>query len=91
MKYRNREMRKLYEVELYQGDPNDEDVETEIVTVVAWNTVDALRKCGRRHAAHQPTFKHFVSWDEPPRRIEDTSGPLDEVVEADFGLEDEDF
>jgi hypothetical protein len=91
LKYRNKEMRKLYEVEVYLGDPDKKSTKTEVLTVVAWNEVDALRRLGGHKAATQPKFVDFVSWDEPPRVIRDTAGPTEEVVEADFGLEDGDF
>jgi hypothetical protein len=39
-------MRKLYEVEVYLGDPDKKSTKTEVLTVVAWNEVDALRRLG---------------------------------------------
>jgi len=88
MKYKSREMRRLYEVYLYAGDPDDPDTEIVTETVVAWNAVDAVRRCSGRRAASEPVMVDHVSWDEPPLIIKDTSGPTDEVVKPSIVTEE---
>ncbi|MCH8277961.1 MAG: hypothetical protein IIC12_03410, partial [Proteobacteria bacterium] len=56
MRYKNREdplgmtreLRRMWEVDLYDGDHNDPDCPTYTETVVAFNAVAAIRKCSGR-------------------------------------------
>ena len=75
MKYRSRELRRMYEIEVYDGDPDHKKTKTGKHTAIAWNEVGAVRACGNKKVAKPPEFLYFVSWDDPPRRIDDTSGP----------------
>lgn len=86
MKYRNRECQRLYECEVYTGDPDAKRPKVKVESVVAWNAVDANRKLGDRRLAKEPEPICFV-WPKdtkdpasPLLRIESTSGPTDEVV-----------
>lgn len=69
-----RALRRLWEVEIYEGDPDAKTPKTRTETVIAWNAVDAVRFCGGK-AASPPVAKDFVTWDEPPRIIRSTAGP----------------
>jgi len=82
MFYRGRELRRLWEIEVYDGDPNKKKPKTHTETVIAWNAVDAIRKCGAMKAAKQPVDLGYVMKDkgEAILKIEDTAGPTDEEV-----------
>lgn len=76
-------MRRLYQVELYDGDPDDPDTPIITETVVAWNATDAMRRCAGRAAVKEPTALHYVTWEDDSGglyRIESTAGPSDEEV-----------
>ena len=104
MRYKNpgtaaktRELRRLWEVRVYEGDPDARIPKTKYTTVVAFNAVEAIRLCGGR-AASEPVALDYVTWPEHPGdpvlRIQDTSGPTDQVVEPIVPLsaeEDEDW
>jgi len=64
---RTRMLRRIWECEVYTGDPDDPEVETRSETVIAWNAVDANRKVGGQ-LAKQPRAIGWVSW---PRGEED--------------------
>lgn len=97
MRYKNREdplgmtreLRRLWEVDTYDGDHNDPNCPIRTETVVAFNAVEAIRKAsGRgRLVVTQPRALHFVTWPEqknsdgPIHKIESTAGPTDEVIE----------
>lgn len=81
MKYKNQELKSLYEVKLYVDDPDKKKPKTVKETVIAFNHVDALRQCGNRKAAEMPKFLHHVTWDEIPKKITSTAGPEDIEVE----------
>jgi hypothetical protein len=78
MKYQARELRRLWSVSLYDGDPDDPDTPILEETVIAWNAVDAGRRTQGKRLAKPPVPLFFVSWDEPPLIIDDTGGPIDE-------------
>lgn len=83
MFYRGRELRRVWEVEIYEGDPEDPDVTTRTDTVIAWNQVEAIRRAGGR-VVKQPVSKGFVTWPDGREKrvfkIEDTAGPTDEEI-----------
>jgi hypothetical protein len=80
MVYQSRELRRLWEVELYTGNPDAKKPKTKKETVIAWNNVDAIRRSGGQ-CASEPVSLGFVTW--PPKEnpeadvyfIEDTAGP----------------
>lgn len=85
---KTRILRRLWEVELFDGDPEDPLCDTKIETVVAFNHVDALRQAGG-HAVEQPKFISYVTWpriDEAEKliyRIDNTTdGPYGDPVEC---------
>jgi hypothetical protein len=94
MFYKGRELRRVWEVEVYEGDPEDPDVTTRTETVIAWNQVEAIRRAGGK-VATLPVSKGFVTWPQGQEkrlfRIENTAGPTDEVVEPtlSIGADDE--
>ena len=83
MRYKGRELRRLWEVTVYEGDPNAKKPKTRTETVIAFNAVEALRKCPGQ-AAEEPRALMFVTWPEAGNptiyKIEDTAGPTDEIV-----------
>ena len=85
---RTRELRRLWSVEIYEGDPDDPDSTTRMESVIAWNQPDAIRRCGERVAV-QPESLGFITWDEEPLFIETTKGPTDRVVEPTIAVKDE--
>ena len=91
MRYKGRELRQLFEIEIYTGDWEDGDEETRTVTALGVNAVDALRRIGNvNRAAAQPQALCFVTGPEPGQpaseiyRIDDTGGPSDEKVVPEF-------
>ena len=90
MFYKGRELRRLWEVEVFDGPP-EEDTPSHKETVIAWNAVDANQRCGG-HVKSRPVALYFVTWPEAgekPMRIDSTAGPTDEVVEPSIGNEDD--
>ena len=87
MFYRRRELRRLWEIEVYDGDPNehpDIPTPTHTETLVAWNAVDANRGAGGPVAA-PPKALFFVTWPpkpgDPIYRINNTGeGPVGEPI-----------
>ena len=100
MRYKNREdplgmtreLRRMWEVDLYDGDHNDPDCPIHTETVVAFNAVEAIRKCSGRLVVTPPRALHFVTWpelkkpNESIRKIESTAGPTDEVVDPSIAI-----
>lgn len=90
MRYKGRELRQLFEIEIFTGDWEDGDEDTETVTSLGVNAEDALRRLGNRRAAKYPEALCYVTWPEPGQpatdiyRIDDTGGPSDEKLEPDF-------
>lgn len=86
MRYLGRELRRLWEVKLYKGDPDAKKPKFKKETVVAWNTVDAIRQMGSRPVAEEPVQLTFVTWPEEDQdadeiyEIHDTSGPTNKKV-----------
>lgn len=81
---KSRHLRRLWEVTVYDGNPDAKKPKTRKETVVAWNAVDAIRLCGGA-AAKEPKAVCYVTWpngDEsgPIHRIESTAGPTDEEI-----------
>jgi hypothetical protein len=67
MFYRKRELRRLWEIEVYDGDPHedpDTPTPTHKETIIAWNAVDAIRSAGGPVAV-QPKALFFVTWPVP--------------------------
>lgn len=77
MFYRGRHLRRLWEVEVYKGDPDDPNTKTSIESVIGWNATDAIRQLGKGRAATYPQEICYITWDDPPLRINDTAGPTD--------------
>ena len=79
-----RELRRLWEVEIYDGDPDKKKTKIKKETVVAWNAVDAIRACGNRKLAKEPEALCYVTWPDedgmPIYKIKDTSGPTKEEI-----------
>jgi len=80
MYYKQRELRRMWEVELYDGDKDDPNVTTHKETVVAWNQVEAIRR-GGGNVASPPVALYYVTWpdvkDGPIFRIDDPKvGPI---------------
>ena len=90
MRYKGRELRQLFEIEIYTGDWEDGDEETRTVTALGVNAIDAIRRIGSNRAAAQPQALCFVTWPEPGQpateiyRIDDTGGPSEEKIEPEF-------
>jgi hypothetical protein len=76
---RTQELRRLWLVTIYNGDKEDPDCPLKEETVIAWNSTDAVRRCGA-DVALLPTSLGFVTWDEEPLFIESTKGPTDQVA-----------
>ena len=63
MFYKRRELRRLWEIEIYTEDPNenpDVPTPTKTETLVAWNAVGAIRATGGR-AAKEPKPLYYVT------------------------------
>lgn len=95
MFYRGRELRRLWEVKVFVGNPDIKRPKTRTETVVAWNAVGAINKCPGR-VAKRPVDKGFVTWPrtdangvplEPTFKIKSTAGPEEEIVETTIGDE----
>ena len=91
MRYKGRELRQLFEIEVFTGDWEDGDLETKTVTALGVNAVDAMRRLGSKNRpATYPESLCYVTWPEPGQpateiyRIDDTSGPSEEKLEPDF-------
>jgi hypothetical protein len=81
--YKRRELRRLWRVKVYK---TDKKVHTHEETLVAWNAVEAIRMA-RGEVAKAPEAVCYITWDNPPRRIDDPSaGPLDEIIEPSIPL-----
>jgi len=95
MRYKGRELRQLFEVEIYIGDKNAKVPETKIETIVAWNGVDAIRRCAG-DIVKQPRATAFVTWPvdgdtaERVYIIESTAGPTDKEVMPSIAIPKED-
>ena len=93
---KTRMLRRLWQVEVYDGDKDDADCPVIKETVIAWNQVDATRK-SPGELAKLPESLGWVTW---PRQgeghvylIENTTdGPIEEeeVIPSVGGIEDED-
>ena len=86
MVYKKRELRRLWEVEIYDGDREDSDVTTHLDRLVAWNHVDAIRHAGG-HVATTPEAICFVTWPDfdggPIYRVDSPSvGPVGDPITA---------
>ena len=88
MMYRNRSLRRLWRVMVFhpaKGKSITDRTPRRAETLVAWNAVDAIRQAPGQ-LAREPEPVCWVTWDDPPRRIENTQdGPL-EVVEPSIAL-----
>ena len=85
MIYKRRELRRLWRIYVYDGDPNDPDgCSAREETVIAFNAVEANRKSGGVLAL-QPEALHYVTWDDEPLRIDSTAGPTREVIQPTLG------
>lgn len=76
MIYQNRQLRRLYELHVFIGTNNLTTKET----VIAWNSVDAIRQAPGEVAC-EPKELAFVTWERPPRLIFDTAGPSEIIAE----------
>ena len=85
MKFKSRELRRLWDMRVYDGDPDDPKTKTKKETVVAMNEVDANRRTPGS-IAEPPVELTFVTWPEPGEddteifEIHDTSGPTNKKV-----------
>jgi len=88
---RSRELMRLFELEVYDGDPDDPKTKTTKETIVAWNAMDAIRRCGARRLATQPKELHHVTHPdqegEPIYKIKDTGGPTEEEVKPSIDID----
>jgi hypothetical protein len=91
MRYKGRDLRQLYEIEIYTGDWENGETATRKVTALGVNAEDAMRRLGSSNRpAKYPKALHFVTWPEPGQdasevyRIDDTSGPVGEKLDPDF-------
>lgn len=86
MVYKARELRRLWELVVYVGDPDAEKPKTKKETVVAFNPVDAARRAMPRKLAVRPKELTFVTWPEPGEtdiyEIYSTAGPSNKKVKA---------
>lgn len=91
MIYRNRSLRRLWQIKRFiprqDGMPHDQDSQITTETLIAWNRVDAIRRA-QGEVSEPPKPLCFVTWDDPPREIYDTSGPTDKVVEPTIEMTD---
>ncbi len=78
MRYKARQLRRLWEVEIYMGDPDDPDTPTRTETVIALNGVEANRLAGGR-LVKPPKALYFVSWPK------ETGQPIFRVDRPDIG------
>lgn len=85
---RTQELRRLWSLTIYDGDKEDLECPLRKETVIAWNSTDAIRRCGE-DVALLPTSLGFVTWDEKPLFIETTKGPTDRLVEPSIATDDE--
>ena len=80
MRYLSRDLRALWELVIYTGNPDAKRPKTKKETVIAINAVDAIRRAGKP-VAKPPEFIDYVTWPEieggPIYIIKDTSGPTD--------------
>ena len=90
MRYKGRDLRRLFEIDVYVGDPNAETPETRTVTSLGVNAQDAIRRLGRNKPATYPKALHYVTWPEPGHpateiyQIDDTAGPTGDILKPDF-------
>ena len=96
MFYRGNELKRLYEIEIYEGDRNDPEATTRTETIIAWNHVDAIRRV--RNPVSQPVALHFVTNPDSTGKIyridNTTDGPVGEPLNpsiAPIAVEDEDW
>lgn len=94
MIYKSRALRSLWTVKIYDGDPDKKKTRIREETIVAFNAVEAIRKCPG-NVAEQPERVCYVTFPEkdgyPIHRIENTAGPTEEVIEPSIPLEDDDW
>lgn len=93
MIYKKRELRRLWELKVYDGDPDAKKPKTKKETVVALNAVDATRRAGNRRLAVLPREIAYVTWPDNPGdsiyEIYDPSeGPTNKKVKPSIPLED---
>lgn len=72
----------MWEIRLFDGDPEDPETPQIVETAIAFNHVEAIRLCGGRQAVVLPRPLFFVTWpeDDPEKlgrmfRIDSTAGP----------------
>jgi len=65
-----RALRRLWEIEVYDGDPDDPKTKTVKHTVIAWNAVDANRRAGAMNLVKPAKALSYVTWDDEPFEIE---------------------
>ena len=58
---KTRALRRIWELKIFEGDPDAKKPKTRKETVIAWNSVDAIRKAGGR-LSEEPKPIGFVSW-----------------------------
>jgi len=62
--YKHRELPRLWEIEIYEQDPHEHpETATQLLTIVAWNAVGAIRGAGKQAVA-QPRQLCFVTHPE---------------------------
>jgi hypothetical protein len=95
MVYKARELRRLWELLVYIGDPDAAKPKTKKETVVAFNPVDATRRAAPRKMALPPKELTFVTWPEvedgPVYEISSTAGPSNKKVKPSIDPEGWDF
>lgn len=74
---------RLFNVEVYDGDPDDPKTKILKESIIAWNAMDAIRRCGNRRLVSQPVAVHHVTHpkeeDGPIFKIDSTAGPTDDA------------
>jgi hypothetical protein len=95
MVYKARELRRLWELVVYVGDPDAEKPKTKKETVVAFNPTDAVRRAAPRKLAVPAVALCFVTWPEeadgPVYEIYSTAGPTNKKVKPTIDPEGWDF
>lgn len=75
------ELRRLFSVKIYEGDPDKKKTKTRTETVIAFNATEAIQKASALGpVAEVPEAIDWITWDDPPLIIRDTAGPTDEVA-----------
>lgn len=95
MRYKGRELRRLWKVKVYKGNPENKKPKFEYETIVAWNQTDAIRGLGDRAVAARPEEISYVTWPGEGQEatdiyeISDTAGPSNKKAKPSIPLRGE--